>query len=455
MHIKNTIKQQHNKMTIIMPIVIIVLIILGMKNMFFSFLALLGCAVYMILSDETEYIMFLFFLMPIAQIFKMSPNGTSFFTFIELLFVIFHFIKTKGSISYEQVLSILLVLYVIICECIALSVDALRTIKFFLNLILLTIFLEPEIQKNSDNIFIYYILGFIVSGLIGQFGSLYFPVNQYVGTIIERTINGEITRYAGLYTDPNYFSVNLIICACLSVFLYHRKRICLAVFLAFIGFIVYFIGNTNSKSALLMLALPVFSYTWLQIKNRKAFGLIISCILLAIGIYLISLGRISLFNNVIGRINAVYNKGIDRLTTGRYKIWLDYLDYFMNNAQFLLIGKGVGIYLLDGKAAHNTYIDLLYQLGLIGSVIYIRILVSILKCNRMTHRRNLTNYSICICITVMYFFLSQLQSIDLPFQLALAILCINLDLNKQQYEEKDQKIYGRGQFSEYKYLTKY
>lgn len=449
MYIKNKIQQQHNGIIIMMPIVIMVLIVLGMKNMYFSFLALLGCVIYMILSDENEYIMFLFFLMPIAHIFKMSSGGTSFFTFIELLFVIYHFIRTKGFIRYEHVLSIIFIVYIIICECITLSVDTLRTIKFFLNLILLTIFVESGPQKESDKLFIHFILGFIVSGLIGQFGSLFFPVDQYVGTTIERSADGEITRFAGLYTDPNYFSVNLIICACLSVFLYHRRRICLTVFLVFIGFIVYFIGNTGSKSALLMLALPAFSYTWLQIKNKNTFGFISTCILLIIGIYLISLGRVSLFDNTIGRINATYKKGLDRLTTGRYNIWLEYLAYFMNNPRFLLIGKGVGIYLLNGKAPHNTYIDLLYQLGLVGSIVYIKILVSVFKCNRMMHKRNLTNYSICVCLLIMYFFLSQLQSFDLPFQLALAVLCINLDLNKQKDEKEDQNICEREQYCRY------
>ena len=56
------------------------------------------------------------------------------------------------------------------------------------------------------------------------------------------------------------------------------------------------------------------------------------------------------------------------------RIWKDYLAYFVTHPIHLIIGNGIGSEPLHGPA-HNTLIDFLYYYGLIGTILFFRIIV--------------------------------------------------------------------------------
>lgn len=404
-------------------------IIVGMLYHLLMIIALIGCIILLVTSDENQYVSFLFFLMPISYIFKLSADTTSFFTFVEMAFIIYHFYKERGGLKKEHVLALVLFGYVLLCECFTNSVDITRTLKLLINLLLLCILVSVDYQKNINSIFISYILGIILSGLLGRFGSNFLPVDQYIKPMVERISQDEnIYRFAGLYTDPNYYSVNLLISACLTIFLYHKKWINGLAFIILLVIIIYMTGNTGSKSAFLMLILPALVYNWLLIKNKRYKRVVLFCIVVFGFAYLVFQGSIPIFNNALERLSASKEGGINRITTGRYDLWISYINHLKEHPLNIVFGNGVGNYLLYGKGAHNTYIDFIYQLGLIGTAIYIWVL-SIISRSGSGFRTDISNYAVWICILIMYFFLSQLQSFDLPFQLALAMYCLNLDFS--------------------------
>ena len=157
--------------------------------------------------------------------------------------------------------------------------------------------------------------------------------------------------------------------------------------------------------------------------------MIIFVLAVAVGIEMILSGRFTAFNVTLNRMQRS-SKNLTGVTSNRDLIWKNYFVFLKNNPHVLLIGNSVGIYYLDGFATHNTYIDLLYQFGIVGTMIFISIVIISFKEKVRNRPRSILNYGVLICILTMYFFLSQLQEFDLPFHIVLCLMVMNLNMNE-------------------------
>lgn len=411
----------------LIPFLICSCIIFGTINNVFTLLSLAACAVFMAMCNEEEFVPFLFFILPFAPIFKLSSGGTSCFTYITIMYVCLHFVRINWKMNVNDAFVLLMVFYVIACECVSQTVNVIRTVKFANNLLLVAAFSNIDNPKWHRSIFISYIWGFIISGLLSVFASNYLQISNYVTTKVEFFPGGaSIERFAGLYNDPNYFSINVIISLCLITNMLRRNEISSISALGFSLVLVYFAAKTGSKSALLMLTFPAVICIWNSIRDKRAGMIVFISAAIITGIYLVQNGRITIFENTLNRLASGKSSGIERITSGRYGIWESFIDYFEQFPFKTIIGNGVGIFYLDGRASHNTYIDFIYQLGIAGTVLYCYIIARYFKNMQKASRRNINNYAVLICIVVMYAFLSQLQEFDLPFQLTLAMMTLNL-----------------------------
>lgn len=421
----------------LIPFLICSCIILGTINNMFTLLSLAACAVFMAMCNEEEYVPFLFFILPFAPIFKLSGGGTSCFTYVTILYVCLYFVRTNWKMNEGDAFVLIIVLYVIACECISQTVNVVRTVKFANNLLLIAIFTNIDNQKWHRSIFISYILGFIISGMLSAFASNFLPISDYVTTKVEFFPGGtSIERFAGLYNDPNYFSINVIISLCLITNMLRRNEISSIAALSFSLILIYFAAKTGSKSALLMLAFPAIICIWNSIRDKRVGMIVFFSAAIITGIYLVQNGHITIFSNTLNRLESGKSGGIERITSGRYDIWKSFVDYFERFPFKTLIGNGVGVLYLDGRASHNTYIDFIYQLGIVGTGLYCYIISRYLKKSKIVLRRNINNYAVTMCIVVMYAFLSQLQEFDLPFQITLAIMTLNTS-NQRERIRKD------------------
>src|SRR5699024_8755203 len=100
-------------------------------------------------------------------------------------------------------------------------------------------------------------------------------------------------------------------------------------------------------------------------------------VVVIIGAVLIIAGRITIFDIVFERLSQADD--IESLTTGRSRIWKEYLSYFAEHAELLVFGRGLGAGLINRSASHNTYIDILYYLGIVGGALMLGMLGSIAK----------------------------------------------------------------------------
>lgn len=162
--------------------------------------------------------------------------------------------------------------------------------------------------------------------------------------------------------------------------------------------------------------------------DRRSYVLFVfSIITVIIFTLLVFSGKISLFSVVLERLSMGRSMGLDSLTTDRSAIWRNYFSYFNTNLLSDLFGRGLGYITLNNAAAHNTYIDLLYQLGIVGTFWLMGVIIGGFKRYRTNYNRSIVNYGVIICIAAMYFFLSELQFWDPPFHFVICFIALNID----------------------------
>lgn len=404
-------------------VTVALLILLGTRSSIFTLLALGLGAVGIVTFDTGKILCIMFFLLPFSTIFKIG-GGTSFFTYWELLFTIMYFIKKNFRCTRREIGILLFTLFLVANQCLHGQLDVAMTLKFFSYLILLTAIVNYAFEDDNKTMFLCYIIGYIMSSFSMLLDGVVFNIRPYVNVKLER-VNGEyITRFAGLYGDPNYYVVNIIISMVLLIILLGRKQIKYLHAVLLMIPLVVFTAITGSKSGLLMLA-PVAAFFIYQCFIRKHYFLgSLSTILAGVAAVMIFSGEIELFSKVLDRLF----KGSAGLTSGRAELtWSRYLAYFVEAPFRMIFGRSIAFYDLDGIAAHNTYMDLLYELGIIGTVWLLTIICTSYRC-AIKVKRNLLNYSVLLVILAMYFFLSELQYFDPPFHIALAIKVLHMEL---------------------------
>ena len=62
-------------------------------------------------------------------------------------------------------------------------------------------------------------------------------------------------------------------------------------------------------------------------------------------------------------------ESLSDLTTHRSELWMNYLREFEENPIVLFFGKGCSTDLLNGRGTHNTPLQIIYQLGIVGGVV--------------------------------------------------------------------------------------
>ena len=400
------------------------LILFGTYNVVFTLAALLACCIVLCVKDNEYCVELLFFLLSMAPIFKLSSLGSSVYTYVVLLYCLLHIVKKRFVLNKVETLVFIFALYILATSFYSGVVDTKRIIKMCANTLMIGLLSDINFEKKYRGVFLAYIVGLMLSSCMRYLDSSFFRINEYAVEKIMYEPTYSVVRFSGLYNDPNYYAINVIIALLLTVVLYQRRDISSFVVVLFSIPLIYFAGMTGSKSALLMLCLPLSLLALACIKKKNYLMLAFFVLAVIVGIGMVLSGKITAFNTTLDRMQRA-SKDLTGITSNRDLIWQNYLNFFENNPHILLIGNSVGIYYLDGLATHNTYIDLIYQFGIVGSAVFFSIIFTSYKEKVKNRRRILLNYSVLVCILAMYFFLSQLQEFDLPFHIALCFIVMN------------------------------
>ncbi|MBR2869451.1 MAG: hypothetical protein IKB88_10390 [Clostridia bacterium] len=434
-----------NKVRWVISGLLALLILFGTYRNVFSLAAFLIMGLMLVFCDKETNLLQIFFIMPLANIFKMSVDAQSFFTIVILAYVVLHMVLPRKA----TLIVMLFAFYIIIGQLFSGEFHLFRTIKLICNFLFLSSILNDKVSIKDKEVFFSYIIGNLVSSVFGLFDSSYFKIDNYIGAkeISSSVDGGVVARFTGLYVDPNYYAVGIIISLCLVVILFYKKELNGVFFVAMSISFIYFLILTYSKSAVIMLILPFVLLIYMFYKEKKYFAIIASIFLVIVVVMLVFTGWVDAFDIVIERFTkseTADGVDINTLTTGRFDLWLMYSEYLIKNIDIGFFGGGIAFSLLEGVAAHNTYIDLFYYLGVFGGLLLLAILFTISEQSRkIDFKRNIMNYSVIICIVIMYFFLSELFYFDPPFHIYLAIIVLNTPMgitkNDNGYKENQPR----------------
>lgn len=410
--------KKNNLMNVsLIAVLVITLVAFGTRFYVLSYAAAMICVAFLMISSSKEdQLCLIFVLLPWASLFKSSADSQSLFTYIVLFYCLLNFFK--GISTKDFAFIALFTIYEVVVQAIRFTLYPTGFIKLITGMLLLSYAVHTDIERSHRRIFLFYIVGMLSSSVVAYLNPSFLNITQYVQEKSLGYAYGYIGRFAGMYADPNYYAIGGIICLCLIITLLHKAEIRVWQALVLGIPLIFFIISTFSKSALLALILPVIMLIYSNTKTHRRFRqLIFLLLLIVVGIAVLQ-GKVPILNTVLSRFDDVTDAR--SLTTGRSEIWKRYFAYWNSHELLLLFGHGLGQPLLDGYAAHNTYIDFAYYLGIIGSALYFCCILAITR-RKAGIKRNFLNYSVLICIAIMYVFLSELLYIDMPYHFVLAI----------------------------------
>lgn len=379
------------------------------------YLAELYClASVLIEKDKSHVAAMMFAWLSISPIFKLSVGGTSFFTYLEILLIM------KYLFYYKK-----LEVRFFVCWMLYFVYMLLGTGNEYTDLIkavsvpLLIYFIFKEMDYENLSIYTaYYIIGIIISSIIGLVKSSIPNMENFVnykevrmGQLASNIIFAD--RFSGLGTDPNYYSINLILIIAIIGILYSRKEIKGIRYYFIYILMIGFGALTGSKSFILMLVIvTIFTLLTLLHKKQYAYSILFIAIIV-VGFILLISGSINLFSRTLYRLKNISSLGFD---TGRIEIWKSYYNLFSDNFLLMLFGSGLGKGFLL-RVPHNSFLDILALFGIIGGTICGLVFYTAIHSRKIIDKGK--SVIPLITLTAMYLFLSMYYSVELPFQILL------------------------------------
>lgn len=385
-------------------------------------------AVYLLRQGAEQTALLLFFMLPFASVYKLRPGAMSLFTVLELLAVCLLALRARRCSLWVLTSGALLGLYAL-CS----PGRGLTAVLKLLLLLFLFYCLSGPAAACTGQIAETFACGLLVSSAFSLLCGRMPAVARYVQAVYSYTPRGEVWRFTGLYSDPNYYAVNLVVCKFTLLLVWARqgpKR----------GFWGLSVGLsaclllTVSKSAVIMYTLYLLVLAGVLLRRRRLAGLGLLCGL-ALAFWLACRSDWSYFALLRARFRSADLNG---LTTGRLAWLAGYARFAAARLPRLLFGVGAGQPYLRfhgrPRAPHNTGMDLLYYLGLAGAALLCLSLVCIWRLRSRPVRRGPLHWMPLLSMGMTYFFLSGLFSIDVPFHLALVCAAWNLPAEELQKE---------------------
>lgn len=254
-------------------------------------------------------------------------------------------------------------------------------------LIMMLLALLLNLFVNYKEIFnLKFNLNLLAIGLI--ISSAYF-ITYFVSPVIYNkplsTVNEGFIRFSALQVNPNTLAM---ICevslGLLTIYLLQDKFEWTDI-MSYVIFSVLGL-STFSKTFLILFSIMFIVMVIYCLKKYKLKALYTFLIIGIVLLMLLFLKRdifvmyLKRFTTGVGSETDLdsYEYIVNVVTTGRYQLWLTVLDFMFTHPLVLVFGNGFGAPLIASLSAHNFYISLIYELGIVGTLLCIAMFVTIL-----------------------------------------------------------------------------
>lgn len=363
----------------------------------------------------------LLFTISFTVIYKLTPQSSSFFAYM----VVVAGVVLSFRIKYLKTKPILPMLFFVACLLFGVGDNYFTAIKMITGLMLLYFFVSNVKRDDFKNHMMAFTLGVLGSCIVGTFKETLPILQEYLHsdiTLLGRS--GVVNRFAGLNYDPNFFSMSIIFSVVLCLILLMNKsgnRIflwILTIVNALFGFQSY------SKMFLLSITIVILlSLLYMMRSPQKIIAAVVVIGIVGIGLYFV-MKKIGYMEIMLGRLSG------GDISTGRFELWEYYIEYIEKSMTNVIFGVGLGKGYLYAGGPHNTYIEAVYYVGVIGSLFLLITIMSIFDCKRYNHRRNIMNYVLVFVFLVMNGVLGCFTVNELFFYCMLVWIGLNINTEK-------------------------
>jgi len=382
-------------------------LMVGILPRTFLGITVLLCSCFLMLTGEIylSFPIMIFYYESFGVLFGMSV-----YRYFSLLFLFF-IILTRRAVKIPQIHMLLFSIFTLY-SLIVVGPDNLRKAIFAIVdivciLVLINSFLKKEeFLKKFFSVYVLTALCAFVTGMIRQrtLVRLAMVDNEVI----------EIVRNYATFEDPNYASLfyTVAIFAMMSLALFRPAL--RGIFAAALS--VMIITTLSITGLIVNLVLwPIYLFAFRKINFKTAFIILITIFLL-LGLYFYGvenpqtpvLGPMTY--RISDKLESLYEGDLKQVTTNRTSLTEYHWNYFKEQSFFrMLVGMNAASPLksdLDGfkGIAHNEYVDLLLNIGIIGTVVFLTaILTRTATCFRRV-RVNQDSYSGCIFMIKMIWF---------------------------------------------------
>lgn len=299
-------------------------------------------------------------LISVAAVFVL-PSGLSFVVVLCLIADAWFVIRDGLAINSALALLVLLVCYLLLRMQFAVS-DFLLCVSQFIIIYLMLSFLDAQtIVLDIES----FIINMVVSSAYALLLRKTSAITHMTGAEVAAYYGSSLTRFKGLFRDPNYYMSLVIMAIVLLTLLYIKKYTSRRAFLLSIACMLLFGALTYSKTFILLLGLYWLLCLFYLIRGKRyllAFIYIFATAFLAVIL------SDTLFATTLYRLTSA--SSVRELTTGRSILLEIYGREIISSPDILLFGKGMSAQLLK-KGTHNLFLEIQYYVGLTGLILYL------------------------------------------------------------------------------------
>lgn len=362
--------------------------------------AFLVCAYRVFRHDARVFAVDYCVLMPVYFLFRV-PGGVSMPVYLSLLAAVWYFIQGGIRANGAYVLLILLLNYLIA----RMQMDIADLMLCFGQLALLCVLLPEQDSASAERTVKMFCVSLVLTSLYalvfrqtGQVQALRGPESVAIwGT--------SITRFQGLFPDPNYYMTMLVTAMALVLKLKDCGRIGnLAFGLLELSMLIFGILTYSKTFFLCLVLLMGICLVWLFRNGRYVWGVLLAAVAVFLGASV--LGAVdSPFAVVLARLTSA--SSLSELTTGRTEVFAAYWEAIVDTPWTFLFGQGFQAAGLS-KDPHNLYLEIAYYIGAVGLVLILGFYIAMVQVAKAKARgcpkQNLiARYVVLFMVMVLYF----------------------------------------------------
>lgn len=394
-YIKKNIKREYNHLIILLVLSLVLFSNFLFENDYISlFCTILACT-YILVCDSNYVLPIMIYISMYAYLFIF--NVYNLYVFICLSFLIRIWMSKKKYTLY----AFIIIPFYLITHLIStqLNLISLGDIIPFIGVICLFFTCCSYRVNQRESCIKYFIIGHITSSLLGLFKGLTRLPQILNNDYLSAYSWADTLRFSGLSYDANFYALITIVVLCILLFgfRYHFRNNLLWLIVIILDIIFGMLTYSKSFYLCLVVILAITLIKTEESIKRKIIKAIPIIILFCF-----------IFRNQIGQALVLLLKrfaeadGINGLTSSRYDLWIQYLKMIGGSFESIIIGNGIQD--IGLKAAHNTYLEIIYKFGIMGLLIDIGYLVICVKQVGIAKHKNSINEIMIIFLLLLLLF---------------------------------------------------